>query len=75
MVWLYLLFFVIILGFITLNLIIVFINLDLPVNRLHLHNLAFAAYFFGLAHFFFKLPHDELLGRGWLYALFNKLNQ
>jgi hypothetical protein len=32
-------FFVIILGFITLNLIIVFINLDLPENRLHLHNL------------------------------------
>jgi predicted ferric reductase len=61
------------LGFIGLNLIIVFINLDHPGNRRHFHNLAFVVYFFGLAHFF-KLLYDALLERGWLYALVNNVN-
>jgi hypothetical protein len=46
-------FFVVILALICLNLVVVYINLDLYVNRPRLHDLTYACYVLGLAHVFF----------------------
>ena len=43
---------VLILALIAMNLVVVFINLDLNANRQRLHNLAFAGYVLGIVHFF-----------------------
>jgi hypothetical protein len=57
-------FFVVILALIAINLVIIFINLDLHVNRPHLQNFAFAGYFIGLTHFFLNCSVTNFLGGG-----------